>query len=327
MNAERETLPTGKPPIENTAGTSSYACVLGTLRIKAKELGYALALHGSMVRDLDLVAVPWVDDAAQPEVLVESLRLILDGSIIPTGTKGGRWDAEAGKFVDAVVENPSRKPHGRLAWNIHLGGQPVIDLSVMPPTPAPPRDGLPQKPAGREVAFIDRFAGLMNLPEEKRKTIVELVKQETAELREKLAAMEAKLEFLSQCGLKVGMAKEAGKEQRLAYVIEPGSQFDDSERISKAIETETELATARAELVELRAYKDRTEAQKASIAAIARDILTQTGTRPTPREPVDNFAPPTESEVGKWQAWEISADVLAEGVRDILDAKGETDGN
>lgn len=140
-----------KPPIENTAGTSTYACVLGTLRIKARELGYCLALHGSMVRDLDLVAVPWVDDAAPPEVLVEALRKILGGSIIPAGTKGGRWDAEAGKFIDAVVENPSRKPHGRLAWNIHLGGQPVVDLSVMPRVPSPPDPEARRTDIGRRL--------------------------------------------------------------------------------------------------------------------------------------------------------------------------------
>lgn len=65
--------------------------------------------------------------------LIEALRECCDGVIVPSGTKGGRWDADQGAFVEAVINNPDVKPHGRLAWNIHLEAGPFIDISVMTP--------------------------------------------------------------------------------------------------------------------------------------------------------------------------------------------------
>ncbi len=109
-----------------------YCALYGSFKEKAAELGYALAVHGSMQRDFDLIAIPWTGEAVEAETLVESLREMCGGFIVEDGTPGGRWSAEQGKFVEATVNNPAIKPHGRLAWEIHLGGQPSIDLSVMP---------------------------------------------------------------------------------------------------------------------------------------------------------------------------------------------------
>jgi hypothetical protein len=113
-----------------------YCNLYGAFKEKALELGYALAVHGSMQRDFDLVAVPWIEQAADAETLVEALREICGGFIIDPGTPAGRWDAEQKQFVPATVGNPEIKPHGRLAWTIQLGGRPSIDLSVMPRTAA-----------------------------------------------------------------------------------------------------------------------------------------------------------------------------------------------
>lgn len=118
-------------PIEHKAPVFSW--MVPFLSTVARDHGYALGLHGSMARDLDLIAAPWIDDAAAPEVLVEALRAAVDGIVLPDGTKGGRWSKEKGEFVDAVIRNPDHKPHGRLAWNIHFSAASfVIDLSVVP---------------------------------------------------------------------------------------------------------------------------------------------------------------------------------------------------
>jgi hypothetical protein len=111
---------------------SIYAWMIPRLTEVARECGYALGVHGSMHRDLDLIAAPWTDEALSAEALIEALRLAVDGTIIPSGTKGGRWDAASGTFVEAIINNPQEKPHGRLAWNIHLDGGPYLDVSVMP---------------------------------------------------------------------------------------------------------------------------------------------------------------------------------------------------
>jgi len=48
------------PPIP-AASAAFYAVVYPTLRDVAKLHGYALAIHGTMTRDFDLVAIPWTE--------------------------------------------------------------------------------------------------------------------------------------------------------------------------------------------------------------------------------------------------------------------------
>lgn len=47
-----------------------YAEILPITREVAKSCGYAIAVHGSMTRDLDLVAVPWIEKHLKAETLV-----------------------------------------------------------------------------------------------------------------------------------------------------------------------------------------------------------------------------------------------------------------
>jgi hypothetical protein len=101
-----------------------YAQLLPKIKESAKGLGYALAIHGSMNRDLDILAAPWIEDAAPPEALVAAIAEAVDGFVI--GAKDGQF--ERGK-LDPV---PHKFPHGRMCWNICWGGRPFIDLSIMP---------------------------------------------------------------------------------------------------------------------------------------------------------------------------------------------------
>jgi len=83
----------------------------------ANEHGYALAAHGSVVRDMDLVAVPWTDEADEPSMLMSSLAdyLKLYDDIWGTG-----------------IDGPTKKPHGRVSYKLYTGFGSAIDLSVMP---------------------------------------------------------------------------------------------------------------------------------------------------------------------------------------------------
>jgi hypothetical protein len=109
-----------------------FAWMVPHLTKVARECGYALALHGSMVRDLDLIAVPWVDDAKSPEELAEALRAAVDGKIDTLAHVG--WDGPDSEDPHkSIRENPTQKPHGRRAWSIYFSGRAFyIDLSVMP---------------------------------------------------------------------------------------------------------------------------------------------------------------------------------------------------
>lgn len=96
----------------------------------AKEHGYALAVHGSMTRDFDLVAVPWIDDASEPQDLVRALREKVHGIFHSTG-----WD----ELVTDENMLYRDKPHGRLTCPIHLTDHgcygPYIDLSIIQKMP------------------------------------------------------------------------------------------------------------------------------------------------------------------------------------------------
>jgi hypothetical protein len=100
----------------------SFTFLYNALTVRARELGYALTLHGSMNRDLDIVAVPWSDDAAPATSLVDAMVKASYGIIAP----------------HEQPDLPYRRPHGRLCWPIRLVGGHYIDLSVMPLTGGTP---------------------------------------------------------------------------------------------------------------------------------------------------------------------------------------------
>lgn len=94
-----------------------YVAMFKVLSDLARDHGYALAVHGSVARDFDLVAIPWTDSAVKADVLVQVIaeRCYLCYGIFGTGLIG-----------------PEVKPHGRLAWSLMIGSGSMIDLSVMP---------------------------------------------------------------------------------------------------------------------------------------------------------------------------------------------------
>lgn len=97
-----------------------YPKVIPWVREIARKHGYSIAVHGSQLRDLDLVATPWTKWAVDPEKLAHSV-----------------WAALPGRRI--VFPEPEQKPHGRKAWLLHFWsdapGLLTIDLSIMPRIP------------------------------------------------------------------------------------------------------------------------------------------------------------------------------------------------
>lgn len=86
----------------------------------ARRYGYALAAHGSMQTDMDLVAIPWSDTATSADALATALRNYASGTM-------------SAMFGNALVlSDPEQKPHGRVAYSILIGNAAVIDISIMP---------------------------------------------------------------------------------------------------------------------------------------------------------------------------------------------------
>jgi len=96
--------------------------ILAPMRVAAKELGFALAVHGSLNRDVDLIAVPWVEkDVATPDDLLTALIGVCKGVVGRANCHDKEW----------VI-----KPHNRLAKVImvYVGENTAhLDLSVMIP--------------------------------------------------------------------------------------------------------------------------------------------------------------------------------------------------
>lgn len=97
--------------------------ILPSVRRVARFHGYAVAVHGSLSRDIDLVAVAWTDTASGPAELVQAVR--------------GAIASVAGNcLIHGGIEKPTQKPHGRIAYTmIHPGFIGDIDLSIIPPAP------------------------------------------------------------------------------------------------------------------------------------------------------------------------------------------------
>jgi len=111
-----------------------YGCLYPGLCDVARANGYALAIHGSMVTDLDLVAVPWTAEAVEDTVLVEAILKHCSAVLYPELlARHGHGE----KAVESILRNrearcPSDKPHGRKCWSLHLDFGVYVDLSVMP---------------------------------------------------------------------------------------------------------------------------------------------------------------------------------------------------
>ncbi|KPH60320.1 hypothetical protein ADT71_20600 [Novosphingobium sp. ST904] len=90
------------------------------MRRAAKEAGYALTVHGSLNRDIDLVAVPWT------EFNVWSKEALLDALVGAVRAVTGRCGSSGGW---------ASKPHGRFAHILMAWcGESTanLDLSVVP---------------------------------------------------------------------------------------------------------------------------------------------------------------------------------------------------
>ena len=93
---------------------------LPAIREAAKEHGYAIGLHGSMRRDLDLIAVPWREGASDKEVLAHAIAQAACGI-----TRRGQYDW----VMKPLVRVATSIPVCWASWYDEAGAG-HIDLSV-----------------------------------------------------------------------------------------------------------------------------------------------------------------------------------------------------
>lgn len=129
----------GAPTVEPCAGWEEPALPpIDRIRELAREVGYAIGVHGTLERDLDLIAAPWSEEAAKLNYR-EVMQHIADG-------------------LGARLVEVEGKPLGRRACTIQMDGwYKPIDLSVCPML-----DVEDARDAARFVALMSAIVATIN---------------------------------------------------------------------------------------------------------------------------------------------------------------------
>lgn len=128
-----------KKPIH--AKPSLYAFYFETIKAIGLKYGYNIVLHGSINRDLDLIAIPWIEENGNKDLMINEIAEAIGGSILLMN-----------RSVDNIVgDRFSVHAHGRMCYIININRdfetkyngmvseikeyadpQYYIDISVMP---------------------------------------------------------------------------------------------------------------------------------------------------------------------------------------------------
>jgi hypothetical protein len=129
------------------AKPSLYAFYYEALKGIAFRYGYNLVLHGSLNRDLDLIAIPWAEEVGSHDEMIEEFILILGGDLMYANGVVRSHARKTGQ--DQKWEKYKETHHGRMQYVINLNRecaekdgkwtdpQYYIDISVMPTTTKP----------------------------------------------------------------------------------------------------------------------------------------------------------------------------------------------
>lgn len=90
----------------------TYCALYPELAEIARKHGYALAVHGSLARDFDLIGIPWVEFPSDSQAVVDE--------IVST-------------FAIRQIGEPDVTFHGRRRYSVSIGhGECFLDLQFMP---------------------------------------------------------------------------------------------------------------------------------------------------------------------------------------------------
>ncbi len=95
--------------------TAFYACMWEDIRQCAMDCGWAVSLHGSLVSDMDIMAMPWVENAVSFKKMIDRVsKLFKDNDM-------------SSQYVITYNE----KPHNRVVASIPIWSDFYLDISTI----------------------------------------------------------------------------------------------------------------------------------------------------------------------------------------------------
>lgn len=92
------------------AKPSLFAFYFEIIKEIGSKYGYNIVLHGSMNRDLDLIAIPWVENIGDKEVMVDEIAEVIGGTLLMQNRS----------VNDTIGTRYGYKPHNRRVYIINI---------------------------------------------------------------------------------------------------------------------------------------------------------------------------------------------------------------
>jgi len=92
-----------------------YASIWPDLRDAAMDCGWALGLHGSLSKDMDIMAMPWVEGAKPVEEMIKALSGCFTES----------------RFAEQHLVPKTGKPNGRVVYTMSIWADFYLDINII----------------------------------------------------------------------------------------------------------------------------------------------------------------------------------------------------
>ena len=109
-----------------------YAIFFMQMKAIAEDYGYNLLLSGSMDRDMDLVAVPWVDKPSDEQEMIKDFQRYLKGIVTLNPDKTVHFNVLPGNRHGYIIELNRGDRHGE--WVRYEDEEYYLDISVVQPS-------------------------------------------------------------------------------------------------------------------------------------------------------------------------------------------------
>lgn len=115
---------------KNNIKPGLYAMYYEYLKDIAKHYGYNLVVHGSMNRDLDLIAIPWIDNPAPSEEMIKEMQMYLTDKHVVNDKGNVHFDILPGGRKNYTISLNRGNKSGE--WVRFEDSEYYLDISVTP---------------------------------------------------------------------------------------------------------------------------------------------------------------------------------------------------